>query len=72
MAIVLFTFLLTTALYGAGLFFAWRRVMEHLKENDEASRAFAEHILVPLLGRKFERDNEPGRQVSGAEDQDDR
>jgi hypothetical protein len=45
-------FLLTTALYGAVLFLAFRRVAEHLKGNAEATKSVVDHIVIPLLGRK--------------------
>jgi hypothetical protein len=57
------TFLLTTALYGALLVFALRRVSAHMQGNSEATQAVAEHILVPLFGRKTEappEQEEPG------------
>jgi hypothetical protein len=46
------TFLLTTALYGALLVFALRRITAHVQGNFDATQAVAEHILVPLFGRK--------------------
>jgi uncharacterized protein YneF (UPF0154 family) len=67
-AIALITFVVTTASYGTGMFFAWRRIAEHLKENPEASRVFAEHVLIPLLARKSEAKNqvEPQNEIEPA------
>jgi hypothetical protein len=45
-------FLLTTALYGSLLFFAFRRVFAHLQGNAEATKHVVDHVLIPLLGRK--------------------
>jgi hypothetical protein len=47
-----FGFLITTACYGALVYFGWKRVLVHLKGNAEASQAFTEHVLIPLFGRK--------------------
>jgi hypothetical protein len=49
---VLVTFLVTTALYAAGLWMGLRRVAIHLKDNEEGCRAVTEHVLLPILGRK--------------------
>ena len=51
MSLVLLTFLLTTALYGALALLAWQRLARHLKDNPQAVEAFTRHILLPLLGR---------------------
>jgi hypothetical protein len=32
----------------------WRRIVLHLQGNEEASRAFTDHVLCPLFGRKSE------------------
>jgi len=45
-------FLLTTALYGALLFLAFRRVAAHLQGNAEATKSVVDHVVIPLLGRK--------------------
>jgi hypothetical protein len=55
---VFLTFLLTTALYGALLFLAFRRVTAHLQGNSEATKNVVEHVLIPLLGRKPEVEEE--------------
>ncbi len=58
MALMFITFLFTTALYGALVWLAWRRVVVHLKENPEGVQAFTQHILIPLLGRRPEQKKE--------------
>jgi hypothetical protein len=50
-------FLLTTALYGVVLWLACRRVSRHLQGNAEAVKAVADHVLIPLLGRRPEEDS---------------
>ena len=44
----------TTALYAVPVFIGARRLVLHLKDNQEACEAFTRHVLVPLLGRKAE------------------
>jgi hypothetical protein len=52
-----FGFLLATGLYGSLLWLGCRRVSRHLQGNPEAVKAVADHVLVPLLGRKPENDS---------------
>jgi hypothetical protein len=42
----------TTALYAVPVFIGARRLMLHLRGNQEACEAFSKHVLIPLLGRK--------------------
>ena len=49
--LILFTFLVTTALFGVLLWFACRRVVAHLQKHPAGRQAFTEHILAPLFGR---------------------
>lgn len=53
---ILLTFVVTTAMYAALLFLAFRRVARHLQSHPEAVKVVTEHVLVPLLGQ---RKNEP-------------
>jgi hypothetical protein len=57
--LVFLTFLLTTALYGGLLWLACRRVSRHLQGNPEAVKAVADHVLIPLLGRRQEGGSQP-------------
>lgn len=55
MFLMLFTFMLTTALYlGVAGWVAWR-VMSHLRTDEAALKAFNEnvlkHVLVPIFGK---------------------
>jgi hypothetical protein len=50
-------FLLATGLDGGVLWLAFRRVSRHLQGNPEAVKAVADHVLIPLLGRKPESDS---------------
>jgi hypothetical protein len=52
MLLVCVTFLATTAIYGFLLWLAVGRVVFHLKDNPEAVKAFADHVLIPLFGRR--------------------
>jgi hypothetical protein len=52
---MVFMFLLLLLLNGAvGVlaWFGWRRVSEHLRNNPEAARLVAEHVIAPLLTGK--------------------
>jgi hypothetical protein len=47
-----FAFVLLLALTGALgflLWTAWRRLSVHLRENPEAAKLIAEHVLAPVL-----------------------
>jgi hypothetical protein len=44
----------TTVAYAVPVFFGMRRLMLHMKDNQEACEAFSRHVLIPLLGRKAE------------------
>ncbi len=48
----LFGFLLTIAGCGFLLWLGWRRIINHLKEDNEATEAFTKHVLIPVFGRK--------------------
>ncbi|MHB1423119.1 MAG: hypothetical protein ACYC3I_07985 [Gemmataceae bacterium] len=48
---IFFTWLLTTFVYGALLWFAVQRVVRHLKNNGEGLKAVTEHVLLPMLGK---------------------
>ncbi len=50
--VVFIVWFCTTALYAVPVFFGARRLMLHLKDNQEACEAFTRHVLVPLLGQK--------------------
>jgi len=52
--IIFLVWFFTTVLYGVPVFMGARRLMMHMKENQEACEAFSRHVLVPLLGRKPE------------------
>jgi hypothetical protein len=45
---------LTTALYAVPVVIGVRRLMLHLKDNQEACEAFSRHVLIPLIGREAE------------------
>jgi uncharacterized protein YneF (UPF0154 family) len=47
--ILLLVALLVLAGLGALVWFAWRRVSVHLKDNPEAAKLLAEHVIAPLL-----------------------
>jgi hypothetical protein len=51
---IFLVWLCTTALYAVPVFIGARRLMLHLKDNQEACEAFSKHVLIPLLGRKYE------------------
>jgi hypothetical protein len=42
----------TTVVYGSLLWLAGRRVVRHLKENQEEIKAVTERVLLHLLGRR--------------------
>ncbi|HTU92890.1 MAG TPA: hypothetical protein VMF69_22610 [Gemmataceae bacterium] len=65
MFLIFMTFLLTTAAYGALLWLACRRVLRHLKGNPEAVKAVTDHVLIPLLGRRPDDDNDPANEPNG-------
>jgi len=73
MSTVVITFVLTSAAYGAVTYLILRRIAEHLKGNPEASKAFSEHVLIPVLGRKAvaKKEPEPVPSVAGPEDKGD-
>jgi hypothetical protein len=52
--IIFLVWFCTTALYAVPVFICARRLMHHLKDNQEACEAFSRHVLIPLLGRKPE------------------
>jgi hypothetical protein len=49
---LLLTFVMTTGLYAAVLWLAFRRVASHLKDNAEAVKQVSEHVFVPLFGKR--------------------
>jgi hypothetical protein len=49
--VIILTFLLTTALYGALVFFPARRLAVYLQAHPEAVHALSQHLLLPLFGR---------------------
>jgi hypothetical protein len=42
----------TTALYAVPVIIGARRLMLHLRDNQEACAAFTRQVRIPLLGRK--------------------
>jgi uncharacterized protein YneF (UPF0154 family) len=52
MFVILFIVVFTTAGYLALFYLAARRVSRHLAGNPEATKAFVDHVVQPLLGRK--------------------
>ena len=58
MFLIFLTFLLTTAGYGILLWLACRRVSRHLQGNPEAVKAVTDHVLIPLLCRRPNGENE--------------
>lgn len=58
MLLIILTFLLTTAGHGVVLWLAIRRISRHLQGNPEAVKAVTEHVLIPLLGRRPDNENE--------------
>lgn len=62
------TFILTTILYGCLLFLACRRVAIHLRGNAVAAHAVAEHVLLPIIGRKEEKKPEEDEDEGDAVD----
>ena len=44
--------ILITAAEGVLVWFGWRRLAAHLKENPAAVAALTEHLFIPLLGRE--------------------
>jgi hypothetical protein len=58
MLTIILTFLLTTAFYGVLLYLACRRVSRHLQGNESAIHAVTTHLLLPLLGRRPEDEND--------------
>ena len=55
MFLILVAFVATV---GAVLWFGCQRVAVHLRGNPDATKAVVEHVLIPLFGRKPERDDE--------------
>lgn len=51
MLLILFTFLITTALYAVLLWLAVQRIVRHLKNNPEGVKAVTDHVLLPMLGK---------------------
>jgi hypothetical protein len=51
----------TTALYAVPVIIGARRLMLHLKDNQEGCEAFSRHVLIPLLGRR----KDPPKKVGG-------
>lgn len=54
-------FLMLVALIGTAGVLVWfgcQRVAVHLRGNPDATKAVVEHVLIPLFGRKPERDDE--------------
>jgi hypothetical protein len=58
MFLIVLTFLLTTAVYGILLYLACRRVFRHLQGNERAIEAVTIHVLLPLLGRRPDDEND--------------
>lgn len=54
MFLAFLTFLLVTASFLAAIGFALYRVANHLRGNEEATKAVVQHVLLPLFGRKPE------------------
>lgn len=51
-------FVTATGCFAALSWFAWARVVRHLKGNPEGVAAFTSHVLLPLFGKKTEEANE--------------
>ena len=51
---IFLTWLLTTIVYGALIWFGVQRVVRHLKNNPDGVKAVTEHVLLPLLGKSAE------------------
>ena len=58
--IIFLVWFFTTVLYAVPVFIGARRLMLHLKDNQEACEAFSRHVLIPLLGRKPEGPKDTG------------
>ncbi|MDB5309113.1 MAG: hypothetical protein JWO38_3315 [Gemmataceae bacterium] len=54
MTCFLFTFILTSTGYWLLLWYALRRVLNHLRNNPEAQTAITKHVMTPLFGDKPE------------------
>jgi hypothetical protein len=63
MLLIILTFLLTTAFYGALLWLAVRRVLHSAQGDEKSIEALTRFVLVPLLGRRpdEETDHPPGQ-----------
>ncbi len=59
MATVFITFILVTAIYLAVTGFLLYRVANHLRGNEEGTKAVVKHVLIPLLGRARVEESEP-------------
>jgi hypothetical protein len=60
--VIFLVWFFTTALYAVPVFIGARRLMRHLKDNQDACEAFSRHVLIPLLASKAE----PLKEAGGA------
>ncbi len=51
---------ITTVVYAVPMVIGARRLMLHLKDNQEGCEAFSRHVLIPLLGRRSEPQDKVG------------
>ena len=61
MLLIMFTWLITTAIYGLLVWLAVRRVVKHLQGNDAGMKAVVEHVLLPVLGKTETENEEPAK-----------
>lgn len=68
MFLAFFALLMLNGLIGVLAWLAWNRLTEHLRDNPEAAKLIAEHVIAPLLtGKKPTeqmRDSPGGSQTS--------
>jgi hypothetical protein len=57
---IVFTFLVTSGLYGVLLWLGCRKLAAHLRDNPAGREAVAEHVVMPLLGRGPDAKKESG------------
>ncbi len=63
MLTVFITFVVLTTLYAVLFWLGCRRVTIHLQGNPEATKAVVDHVLIPLLGRQREVEEETGNET---------
>ena len=66
MVIMFLLLVLFNCAIGVLVFLAVRRVVKHMRENPEASKLVAEHVIAPLLtGLRSEKESEQQKEASG-------